>query len=518
MHTPKRFLFVLALLLALGCGETPVETAPPPGGDGPDEPPAPVVGTIYVQAPQRQLPDAPVSIQLTASALDPDEAAIPDHLLTFTWSSTDTTVLAVDTTGRVSVRGAGSARIDAAAGGEQGGLTLQVLPLTGTGVPSMDLALVGFMEEWQVPGAAYAVVRNDQLVIARGYGFADLATETPVRPNHLFRIASLSKSITGTALMKLAEAGQIDLQAKVFDLLPQYVPAGGPADARLLDVTVDQMLRHTSGWDLFGPTDPMFLPRTVASAMGTQSPPEPATLIDYLMTQPLGFAPGTQHRYTNINYLVLGRVIEAVTGQPYETYVQEQVFAPVGITRPQVGRTFQADQPADEVTYYSEDWGMTASVFDAQPGPVEMSYGGFYLESMDAHGGWIASAVDLARYGAALNGHPGVAEILSASSRGAINTYPGTPFGNGSWYSAGWFVNRSGASTLWTHTGALTGMVSLLTIRADGTVLVALVNTRRVAGGVSSQYFNDFVGRFTQAVDALAPNDWPTTDLFPEYF
>src|SRR5690606_2114854 len=118
-------------------------------------------------------------------------------------------------------------------------------------------------------------------------------------------------------------------------------------------------------------------------------------IVRYMMGQPLDFDPGTSYAYSSFGYAVLGRIVERITGGSYEQYVKEAVLEPAGATRMRLGRSLLADRAPGEVRYY--DPATVNSVFPGG-GAVPVSYGGFNIEAMDAHGGWIASAVDLLRF------------------------------------------------------------------------------------------------------------------------
>jgi CubicO group peptidase (beta-lactamase class C family) len=134
-------------------------------------------------------------------------------------------------------------------------------------------------------------------------------------------------------------------------------------------------------------------------------------VIRYMLGQPFDFEPGDRYAYSNFGYCLLGRVIEAVTGQPYEKAVRQRILAPIGITRMRLGATLESGRAEGEVRYYTADKGLAANVFPGDPTRVAWPYGGFYLEAMDAHGGWIGSALDLARFMAAL--YPGKPRLPS---------------------------------------------------------------------------------------------------------
>ena len=156
-----------------------------------------------------------------------------------------------------------------------------VVPRAGAQTLRLDQLMDELMKEFSIPGGQLAVVRNGRLVHNRGYGFADVERKRRVRPNSLFRIGSVSKTITQIAVMTLVEKGALSLDDKAFAILESLKPAQGAAsDTRLRDITVRHLLKHQGGWDGI---EPMFPPwsRTAARTVGTPEPPECETIIRY---------------------------------------------------------------------------------------------------------------------------------------------------------------------------------------------------------------------------------------------
>ncbi len=356
-----------------------------------------------------------------------------------------------------------------------------------------DELMVRFVREHQVPGAALAVARGDQVVFARGYGKADLDRGSPVYPESLFRIASLSKPITAVAILQLVEQGRLRLEDRVFELLkvvPHFEAGRTEIDPRLARITVRHLLQHTAGWDRDQSFDPMFQSVRIAESLGEPPPASAEMVIRFMAGQPLDFDPGERYAYSNFGYCLLGRIIEQVSGEPYEQYVRERVFAPLGCVRPRIGKTRR--RSSWEVRYFANNDAHAPSVFAADLGqPVPDAYGAWHLEAMDAHGGWIASAVDLVRFSVAV--HRGTeGGLLSDASRDALFERPeglagydedGQP--RDFYYGLGWVVrptNDSGAFNSW-HTGSLPGTSTLLVHRHDGWHWAVLFNTRDSADG-----------------------------------
>ncbi|MFC4586096.1 serine hydrolase domain-containing protein [Sphaerisporangium corydalis] len=373
---------------------------------------------------------------------------------------------------------------------------------TATGLASFDTTMKTFMQARTIPHASLAVVRKGKLVLARGYSWtAD--TAYTAQPTSLFRLASLSKPVTATAIMKLVQDGKLSLSAKVAPLLGLSTAA----DARLGDVTVQHLLWHVGGWDSSVTPDPMFADRAVSAESGLPLPVSQSQIITYVTRRRLDFAPGTKYAYSNFGYLLLGRIVSKVSGLSYGEYVRQKVLAPVKIGRMALGRSAKSLGRPGEAPYFSGGTGKT--VLDTTGTVVPSPYGAFNLENMDAHGGWLASAVDLARFSTIYDG----AGVLTAASISKVFAKP--PLGvnaDGWYYGLGWMVRPvTGGRNTW-HNGSLPGTSTLMVRRFDGLNWVVLLDQRDDPSGLG---YGDIDGALHKAADAVTT--WPTTDRFPTY-
>lgn len=390
--------------------------------------------------------------------------------------------------------------------------------VTGHAIPELanfDQTMQTFMQARTISGAALAVTRDSKLVFARGYTYTDDSQDSVVQPTTLFRIASISKPITAVAILRLVQEGRLDLAAKVTDLLTLTPPAGQTPDARLPQITVRRLLQHLGGWNRDSTFDPMFRDRTIASALGATLPIQKSHIITYMTGQPLQHTPGTTYAYSNYGYCLLGQIIEKVTGQSYSAFVNQQIFAPLGVLGMTLGQSLSPNRRANEVKYHSRFTGST--VFEPTPTPVPFPYGGFNLENMDAHGGWVTSAVALARFAATFD-DPNSSPVLNAAH---INLMFGLPehiepanYQPGSWYYGnGWAVRDWGVDgrNTW-HDGSLAGTYTLLVRRRDGLNWCVLFNQRDDSSGLA---YDAIDGALHSAADSVAT--WPTHDFFAEY-
>jgi N-acyl-D-amino-acid deacylase len=351
---------------------------------------------------------------------------------------------------------------------------------------AFDAEVEAFMKARDIPGGALAVVKDRRLVYSRGYGLADREQNSPVSPDSLFRIASISKPFTAVAILQLVEAGRFKLDAPVYDLLG--IDLSKAADPRLAEISINQLLHHTGGWDRDKSFDPMFRAREISQSFGEPPPAGPDAVIRYMLGHKLDAAPGSAYSYSNFGYCLLGRVIEKITGERYEPYVRGKMLAPIGIQKMQIGCSLRAGQVPGEVCYYSkkeEDRG--ENVFGEKGVRVPWPYGGFHLEAMDAHGGWIASVIDLARFAAALD-DPEHSPLLQRTTFDQMYAPPAPPVSREAdgtklkerYYACGWSVRPVGAGgrANYAHDGSLPGTATYLVRRHDGLSWAACFNQR----------------------------------------
>jgi len=390
------------------------------------------------------------------------------------------------------------------------------MPVTGTGpsVPSIDRIVLALLSQWDVPGAAIGVMKGERLVYARGYGFADQECKQPVQPDSLFRIASISKPITAAAILKLWEEGRLDLGDKVCDILSSLIAPDVVSDRRFCDITVAQLLYHSGGWDRDISPDPMFNSWVVAIEVGALPPATSEDIVRYMAGKQLDFAPGTRYAYSNFGYCLLGRIIEEVTGQKYERYVKEQILEPLGIRDMQIGSTLFVKRAPKEVRYYDyPNAPLVVSVFP-NVGKVPRPYGGFYIEAMDSHGGWIASVVDLLRFLAGVDGRPEIPDLLQPETVKLMTSRPEPPLWVGSpyYYAMGWLVRPTGSDATWWHDGSLPGTFGLLVRAYNGFSWAILFNSRPLHWIKFQREVDDALWQVIAEVQ-----DWPGENLFPHY-
>lgn len=340
-----------------------------------------------------------------------------------------------------------------------------------------DKLMTTFLADHKVPGATLAVARNGKPVYARGFGYADADQKVPVEPDALFRIASVSKPLTAVGVLQLVEKGKIKLDDPILKhvtLKPHLAP-GDKADPRLDDVTVRHCLQHNGGWDRDKSGDPIGIPKKIAESLKIDLPVPPEAVVRYTLGRPLDFDPGSKYAYSNVGYLLLGRVIESASGQKYEEYIRQKVLKPVGVTRAALGRALPEYRAKGEVSYFDLKGRKGPCVYPPRVGEqVPLPDGQFNLEGFEAHGGWIASAEDLVRFAAAF-ADPTACPLLSEKSVQTMWERPDLK-GEGAYYGCGWQVRTAGKGVNAWHTGLIAGTAALLVRRHDGLAWAVLFN------------------------------------------
>jgi N-acyl-D-amino-acid deacylase len=245
--------------------------------------------------------------------------------------------------------------------------------------------IAALLRKHRIVGGSIAIFDRGELVFDHGYGHANLAPPQPVTPQTLFSLASVSKSVTGIGTLLLVEQGRLDLNARVVEVLKDLQPLRGQhiADPRFREITVHQLLFHGGGLIHDAPT-------VDEQGRGEEFDREDSeNRYRLLMTKPLLCDPGTEHHYSNAGFMVLGLVIEHVTGQDYEAFIHEHVLGPMGIQR--MHREHGTAYGADETHR-----------FGVEHQPVERSLGN-----------WLATAGAIARFAAEVAGSGGRRPFLS---------------------------------------------------------------------------------------------------------
>ena len=212
---------------------------------------------------------------------------------------------------------------------------------------SLDDAMRQYMQDRDIPGGALAVTKDGRLVMERGYTWEpDGALQAA--PDAKFRLASISKPLTSAAVVRLMAAAGLSLDTPVY-----LITGGGWDDSEATHMTVRQLLNHLGGWDRDVSFDPMFIDKTVCQYNQTPLPVIPQEIIEYMKTQPLDHIPGTVFSYSNFGYSLLGRLVEALSGQTYNSYMRNNIFIPFGMLDTWPGKNYETEAYLGEANYYS---------------------------------------------------------------------------------------------------------------------------------------------------------------------
>ncbi|RKD90073.1 serine hydrolase domain-containing protein [Mangrovibacterium diazotrophicum] len=370
--------------------------------------------------------------------------------------------------------------------------------------PYIEKQIARFNRQWGLKGASLAVVKDDKLVYAQGFGFANDQNDV-VQPGNLFRVASVSKLLTGVAIMKLVEEKKLNLDQQVFgptgiikDTIFNKV-----RDKRLYKITVRQLLAHSGGWSQrYG--DPAFNSLTIAEKVGDQAPATIHSYYKYIATRRLSFYPGTQTSYSNMGYMFLGEIIATVSGKTYESFIQDNILVPNGIVDMHIANSYAANRFENEVSYYESEGSALVPEYNGSGKMVAKSNGGNPIELLGAAGGWTCSAIELARLVTYIDGEPGVKDILKASSIAEMtdNTYAKGPLG---WKTS--FNNGT-----WIRTGSMAGTSAMIKRMDDGLTWVFISNTSSWKGSLLANDINSLMYKICYKV-----KEWPDQDLFNYY-
>lgn len=366
----------------------------------------------------------------------------------------------------------------------------------------LDQQIEKFIKTWHIKGASIAVLKDEKLVFAKGYGWADEENGIKTDVKHIFRIASVSKLITATAIMKLIEQGKLNLSSKVFgekgilnDSQFQDI-----RDQRVKNITIEHLLRHQSGFTRrYG--DPMFSTLEISKRLETKNIPTKEQVIAYAITKKLNYSPGSGTRYSNLGYVILSEVIEKVTGIDYEKFVKDSILSPAGCYDIHIARNEYTEKYPNEVRYYEPDDQELVESLDGSGRMVHKCYGGSNIEGLYGAGGWVASPSELAKFVASIDNHPNVPDILSKKSiENMVESGPGM-------LPIGWAKTYKGGD--WVRTGSLSGTSAMLRHQTDGYTWVFITNTSSWKGSNFSKLIDGFFKREINKVSI-----WPERDLF----
>jgi len=303
-----------------------------------------------------------------------------------------------------------------------------------------------------VPSASIAIVRDGQIAYLQAYGDARLEPRIPAKPEMRYSIGSISKQFTVAAILLLQEQGKLSLDDKVSRFVPDLTRAD--------EVTIRELLSHTSGYQDFWPQDydmPFILQPTTASS-----------IMERWARKPLDFDPGTKWQYSNTNFVIAGVVVEKASGTPFIQFLREKVLTPVGIT--DAADTDQENLGASDPAGYLR--------YGLGPLRVAPSEGKGW---MFAAGELAMSAEDLARWDISVIDQ----KLLKASSYHEFESE--VPLKNGvcTGYGLGVDVGEMSGHRMLSHTGEVSGFTADNIVFPDDRIAVIALTNQDAAGAAS---------------------------------
>jgi CubicO group peptidase (beta-lactamase class C family) len=367
----------------------------------------------------------------------------------------------------------------------------------------IDKYVQSFMDRWQINGVSVSITKDEELVYAKGFGYADIEKNERVKPGHLFRIASVSKLLTAAAIMKLYEDNLLDLDKTVFgpNGILDTTFFNGYRDKRYEEITVRHLLNHSAGWSRMS-GDPMFNSLSIARKMKIDLPLDADNIIDYTLSRNLSYNPGTRYSYSNVGYAVLGKVIEVISGMPYEDFVILNILKPAGIHDMHIGKSFYHERYPNEVTYYNAGKAIKTNAFDGSGEIVPLFYGGNNIQLLGPAGGWVASAPELAKLLTVLDGFDKQQDILDRETLELMVDPDFAGYGLFGWRG----IDQSGT---WWRTGYLNGSTAMMVRQKNGLNWVILMNTSTFRQSRIQRYISSMMFTAIREVDL-----WPYLNLF----
>jgi serine beta-lactamase-like protein LACTB, mitochondrial len=293
-------------------------------------------------------------------------------------------------------------------------------PLPAWKVGAMEAAINGQMARLGIPGMTVAVVTGDQVRWTAGFGLADVENAVPARQETAYRIASLSKPITATAVLQLAEKRHLDLDAPVQRYVPSFPEKAWPVTPRLL-------LGHLGGIRHLRPEE----------FGSTRHYESVIDALEAFKDDPLEVEPGTRTLYSTYGFNLLGAVTEAAAGLPFLEYLQQAIFEPAGMSHT------TPDNPYAIIPNRAQGYVRLAS------GELQNSALADTTNKIPG-GGLSSTAADVAAFAAALN----AGALLQPATRDRMFTRQRTRDGKRTDYGLGWRVDeRRGVREVWQHGG-----------------------------------------------------------------
>ena len=325
-----------------------------------------------------------------------------------------------------------------------------------------DRALISYVDsvaraaiaEHRTPGVSVAIVKHGRTVLAKGYGYSDLENDVPATQQTVYRIGSITKQFTAASIMRLAEQGKLSLDDTLQKFLPQ-IPTQGNR------VTIRHLLNHTSGIRSYTSLGPKWQ-RVIRQDL------VPDSLAALFANEPFDFKPGERWLYDNSGYFLLGMIIEKISGKPYGSYVQDELFTPLGL----------------KSTIYCEQAPLIkhrAQGYSPRPGGMFINAEPLSMTQPYAAGSLCSNVTDLAAWTALLAS----GKVVSPASYKQMTTPLTLNNGKPLVYGFGLGVGTLRGHRQISHNGGINGFVSELHNYVDDSVVTVVLTN--VANGTAPE-------------------------------
>ena len=339
------------------------------------------------------------------------------------------------------------------------------------------------MEKGPIPGVSVAVEHHGELLMAEGFGYADLEHDVPVHPETVFRIGSVTKQFTALSILQLVEQGKIALDDEMTRFLPDYPTQGHT-------VTIHHLLTHTSGIASYTGLGEKFWNVSRLDLSHEE-------LLEIFADEPFDFAPGEKWSYNNSAYYLLGMIVEVASGESYADYIDNHIFNPLGMAD-----TMYCD-PVAIVPHRARGYSVTDGVV-VNSDPLS-------LTSPGAAGAMCSTPLDLLRWQRALDSN----SLMSAESRKLMLTEATLNDGSGTDYAYGLSLSDLDGHLNVAHGGGINGfLVALDTFPDDELVVVVFSNT----DGAKSGRIADNIARTVLGIPIPEFEDLPLPEGWEDVF
>ncbi|HEX7832581.1 MAG TPA: serine hydrolase domain-containing protein [Thermoanaerobaculia bacterium] len=295
-----------------------------------------------------------------------------------------------------------------------------------------------YVQADKIVGGSILYLRDGKVIARHDSGFADRDAKRVVDGNTIFHWGSITKMLTAVAILQLRDEGKLTLDDKVTRYIPELRRVNDPYD-KIDEITIRMLLNHTAGFQ--GST----WPYDKGLPWEPFEPKEWSQLVAMMPYEQLAFPPGAKYSYSNPAFVYLGRIIEQLSGDPWDSYIHKNIFTPLGMHHSYFRGTPKYLRSARSHNY---------SVTKNEAGAEQINDRGpdFDPGITTPNGGWNAPLDDVARFAAFLTGKPANDNVLARASIEEMRQ-PGKPSGEDQWMGLSTVITKRGATTILGHTG-----------------------------------------------------------------